>query len=658
MRPLATIAAGLCAVLLAACTGNGTPTVAPASSNQPSSSTQATTASGGVPAGATAGVDQGSRDLAARIRVASFGPDVVAAVTQALARSGIASVADPSAAPDVPPASPVSPTELLDWQTSSIALGAWAANGPTGSDLDALIPVPPEVADQIPPVSAIIAGYVAAVDTPGAALARALMADQDLNDPTTVTFPLLVLELFSSDIAVDNQTAAASSGLLRRPAPSEAPLVALAAYRPAASVAPPPQAFTPCSAVDNFVNNAINTLFSALYAATPDNVVGAVIVSVWNWLVSKAQAFVQTLVNAVTAKVKGIIHDIAAAIATAVSAVAVFLPYVVHVSPQPGQIELPIDPAAAIPGHVGVTVTAGPALQWPGWLADCAAEADSKLPDNSVKGSQVDWTMESQGLYVIEDGGPGKLDSSGTATLDFHSVVESADHKDGQRQHATVTARVSVERQDLADARKQLGDALFSQIPTMLQSFVSAIFRPYVDDFLRNVDSLFDAKGSGTLDIIYHTPPSPTPTPPEEPTQTPGQTATPRSIPLPDACTLINAQDVAGLIGASVETRPQTVYIGDPSVQSGCSYVVDGGHQGALKFFIADPGTLAGIVASLPVVPVDGIGDEAYQWDIGEVHTLAVKYGPVVLQAQFSTNWYAPSVAKAMLNLAISRLGG
>jgi hypothetical protein len=656
MRLLATIATGLCAALVVGC-ASPTPTNPPNPTQPPSPTPAASTSvSTGVPAGATAGVDQTSRDLVARIRARSFGPDVVAAVTEALARSGIASVADPSAAPDKQVATPVSPDQLLDWQTSNIALGAWAANGPTGADLDALMPIPPQEADSIPPVSAIVAGYVAAVDTPGAALARALMADQDLNHPTTVTFPLLVLELFASDIAVDNQATASSSGLLLRP-PAAAPVAALAVYRQGTPAAAAPAAFAPCSAVDNFFNNVIHTLFSALYAATPDNVVGAVIVSVWNWLVSKAEAFVHALVNAVTDQVKAIIRDIVAAIATAVHTVSAFLPYAVRVAPQPGQIELPIDPASAITGHVAVTVTAGPALQWPGWMADCAQSAGTTLPSTAVKGSQVDWSMESQGLYVIEDGGPGKLDANGTATLDFHSVVEPADRKDGQRQHATVTARVSVERQDLADARKQVGDFLFSKIPTILRGFVSAIFRPYIDDILRKIDSLLDAKGSGTLDIIYHAPPSPTPSTPEAASVAPTGRQTPRAIPLPDACTLVTANDVAGLIGASVASEPMTDSLVDPSTQSGCNYIVNGGSSGAIKLFVADPGTLEGIVANLPVEPVGGLGDSAYQWDIGSTHTLAVAVGAVVLQAQLSTKFYDPRVTNSMLGIAISRLG-
>jgi hypothetical protein len=649
VRPLGAVAAGLCAVLIIACAGNANPSAAPASSTAP------VPPSAALPVGATVGVDQASRDLATRIRAESFGPDVITATTEALARSGIATLSGPGATPDTQLAAPASPAELLDWQTRNIALGAWAANGPSGADLDALVPIPDSETDQVPPVAAIVAGYVAAVDTPGAALSRALLAGEDLVHPETIHFPLLVLELMASDLAVDN-AATSGSGLLRPPGRGPNSLT-LAVYHPVASVAVAPAAFQPCSAIDTFFNNIIHTLFAALYAATPDNVPGAIIVTIWNWLVSKAEAFVRSLVHAVTDRVKAIIRWIVATIASAVAFVSTFLPYAVRVVPQPGQIELPIDPAAAIPGHVLVTVTAGDALKWPDWMIDCAQSADTTMPDNKVAGSQVQWTMDSNPRFVTLDAGPGTLGADGTVSLPFHSLTQQPDRKNGEILHGIVSVTASVERKELADARNRLGDELFSQIPTYLRGFVSAIFRPYVEEFMRRIDSLLDAKGSGTLDIIYRGLPSPTPSSPPVASVAPTGSQTPRVVPLPDACALVTANDVAGLIGASVASEPMTDSPVDPSTQSGCNYIVNGGSSGAIKLFVADPGTLDGIIANLPVSPVSGLGDAAYQWDIGSTHTLAAAIGPVVIQAQLSTKFYDPRVTNSMMSIAISRLG-
>jgi hypothetical protein len=129
------------------------------------------------------------------------------------------------------------------------------------------------------------------------------------------------------------------------------------------------------------------------------------------------------------------------------------------------------------------------------------------------------------------------------------------------------------------------------------------------------------------------------------------------AIPLPDACTLVTAANVAGIIGQPVSAQANSDAIIDPSVQSACDYVVANGSSGAIKLFVADPGTLAGIVANLPVEAVDGLGDAAYQWDIGTTHTLAAAVGPVVFQVLLSTKFYDPSAARSMLDIAIANLG-
>jgi len=48
-----------------------------------------------------------------------------------------------------------------------------------------------------------------------------------------------------------------------------------------------------CTDTANWINGTISSLFNALKLATPDNLPGRIVVSIWNWLVDAGQAFVQ-----------------------------------------------------------------------------------------------------------------------------------------------------------------------------------------------------------------------------------------------------------------------------------------------------------------------------------------------------------------------------
>ena len=139
--------------------------------------------------------------LVDRLSVPTYSADTTAAMTTALARAGVATFADPSSQhPRCPCPGAASPFQLLDFQTHALAVGAWAGTTWSGAELDQVLPIPDGMTG-VAPTSDVLAGYVAAVDTPGAQLARALMAGQNLLDPATVEFPGVVLVLFASDIA-------------------------------------------------------------------------------------------------------------------------------------------------------------------------------------------------------------------------------------------------------------------------------------------------------------------------------------------------------------------------------------------------------------------------------------------------------------------------
>ena len=208
-RPL--VALLLIAILAAACTAG---TTSPAAQSPVPSGPVSAIAAHEVPLGATASVDDATWALAERITAPAYTGDSTDAFDAALARAGIAVVADTStdpaaATPEVALTGPASPVELLDFQAHALAVQAWGGAGWTGAELDSVVPLPDGTGS--PSLADLLDGYVGGVDTRGAAFARALMAGQDLHDPATVRFPAAVLFLMVSDVATDGGTLAAPS---------------------------------------------------------------------------------------------------------------------------------------------------------------------------------------------------------------------------------------------------------------------------------------------------------------------------------------------------------------------------------------------------------------------------------------------------------------
>ena len=117
-----------------------------------------------------------------------------------LAAAGLPVFADPTQPePMVAVESSMGPTplRLLKDQADAMSQEAAAGQGTLGSDLDNLL----VTADGLPPPSYLLAGYVSAAGTPGAALARRVMGNQDWVHAPSVTYPSLVLTLFAADAA-------------------------------------------------------------------------------------------------------------------------------------------------------------------------------------------------------------------------------------------------------------------------------------------------------------------------------------------------------------------------------------------------------------------------------------------------------------------------
>ena len=116
-----------------------------------------------------------------RIVRAPFSERNVDALIEALALLGIAVIADPNdSQPIVPLALPQSPLWLLEFQARNMALEVAMGSGTPGSELDAVFPA----VEGLPPVSFLLAGYVAAGQTAASAFVRELLGEQDWADVT------------------------------------------------------------------------------------------------------------------------------------------------------------------------------------------------------------------------------------------------------------------------------------------------------------------------------------------------------------------------------------------------------------------------------------------------------------------------------------------
>ena len=483
------------------------------------------------PTGATAPVDAATWALADRLTSPAYTSDTTAAMLAGLARSGIAVYDGPSAtAPEAPIAGVASPLKLLDMQAHALAVGAWAGSTFSGAELDGVVPLP-DGETGMAPTSALLAGYVAAADSPGGALSRALMAGQDLLQPATLRFPAVVLLLFASDLATDGGRTAAPGSL-----PSSMPSGTTAALAPArlmaftgggaaGAVYPAVAIDTICSDSANWINGMIGSFFNALKLATPTNLPGIIVTSIWNWLVDKLQAAVQGLISSVTDAVLGTIRSIAGMIAGVAEQVAALLPYAVKVNASQtggtGGATFRLQPTVALSGAFTATVSAGDLPAWPAVLQDCASTAQIALPNFQAHGVPLTWgplQAPADPLLAPLDSARTKdtTDAKGQASWPFQTSHDPGDPT-GEQLNQVDYMPVAVHRPEIDQARSRLTTALLGFIPGLLRPFVSALFAPYLDGLQSRLNTLLDARGTGSATLIYHAKAKPTPAPSTSP---------------------------------------------------------------------------------------------------------------------------------------------
>lgn len=582
LQRLALFLAG--AVLLGACGSFRSPSpIAPSASPGAAGAVSART----LPGGATAGVDDASWALADRLTAPNYTPDTTAAMHVALARAGIAVVADGSmepatAEPEVALTGAVSPFELLDFQAHALAVGVWAGATWSGAELDSLVPVPES--SGAPTTSQLLAAYVGSAASPGGALSRALMAGQDLLHPGSLRFPAAVLVLFVSDLATDGGRIAAPTPGPSPKAAGPGPVLALATMGHAdPDTVDAIDVGLICAGPSGWVDAIIGRIEGALAAAAPTNVVGLVIVGIFHWFVKIGAAVVKGLIDGFTAPVRLAIQAVAAIISGIAQQIMTVLPYAVHVATSGGGADGPGTfrlGAAPLRGAFTAQVTAGDLPDWPRVLATCAKAAGIALPEPNPKGVPLTWGPLTPAAPLLSGTDQATIemttDNQGMAAWPFLVARDPGD-AGGEEKDQIDRLNVAVHRPELDDARTRLTVALFGGIWAPIRPFVVAAFRGILDDLQGRLNALLDERGFGAANLIFHdkVPPSPSPS-----ANTSGSTACGLTLP-------------AGTYYGTI-TSESTTIVPPGQIDLGESGGSDDTSKGQLTVTIAPDGTLGG----------------------------------------------------------------
>lgn len=450
-----------------------------------------------------------AQELVARIRAEPFGDANVDAAIELLARSGIGTWEDPSAAGPIRPVDGAgSPVRLLRDQVRAMALEAWAAGGILGADLDELVDADPDLA----PASWVLAGYAADVDTEGAQVARALMGEPDWGRPDQVVFPQLVLALFTSDVARERMAEAGVASAPRLSGPAHAAV--LADVRTAQAGL--------CTQAASFLDATLSRVFDALRLGQSGG--GNILVTIWGFVVSLAERAARAIVRELTQPVLDLIGKVASMAAMANAIVSVIRPWTVTVVGVPPVTAKGVGGSPGQPGALVVRVDLGGLDDWPALVKDCARVAGHPLPNLKPEGAPVTWSVaQYPGGLVAETARQSRLDAAGQARLDYVTLVDDipAPWRDEPGQLATT---VIVERPGLRQLRGIALDALFGQLGRA-RGIVEPYLRPIIERLTARVGQLVSSRAFGPTTVIRHVPEA---TP--EPDATPGPTAPPREV--------------------------------------------------------------------------------------------------------------------------------
>lgn len=519
------------------------------------------------------------------------GDDAVDAAIEAFARAGVPTY-DEERTLVRHVAEPTSGLRFLRFQVATMARSA-GGDGIPGAQLDVLAPFDAEH----PPLSALLAGYVAEVDSFGARLSRRLLEGQDLHLPQSVLFPRLVLALFVADLLPDAERTPPES-VAAGGAPAAVAAVGLEAGGGGV-----------CGQIRDFLDDTLEAIRDAAEAITGGGILLAILDFAGNVVGLAAKAILDLVDNIpfITALKRAV-----ALVGTLVSVSAAIEPWRVDVTADPEITHLQVEEEPEIEGAFRAVVVPGPdPLEG---VRPCAELVGIDLPPaEETTGAPVAWeVLAGFDEHAVETGREEEVGPDGSAGLGFLMQSEPAPvHRTGTRTGAESSATLLVEarvERGTVNLVRDLAEAVFGE--GVLDGVVGQILGPDLidraDDAVAKILELSEARGAGVVLVTYHEP------------QAARFSSVNKGHPASWTFEGVSCNGLEGPWGVDVEVRGNGVLSGMAGSGTGSFTLPDG----------TGPGTFTATV-SASGFPAGEIGDALYEFDM----EVTVRDGdPVVLE--------------------------
>ena len=435
-----------------------------------------------------------------QLRSLPFDESKVAIVTDALRAAGVA-VAD-TWDPDAPEV-----VRITSWQAQNMAAEAANDGGMTGAELEAASPTPEGAA----PIGYLISAWAIDYDSDAARFAHALLGEQDFHHPESILFPSLVTSLFLADATAGID---AADHPVEQAADGSGSITMAAVWLDSSSVA----AAGPCSAVSNFIQSAIATVFNALTVDRSGGGLFGFLGKIWNTVVNLAFDFVLGLVKVVTQPIVSLIVTVLGAVETIRQVSTYLVAWRSTLEPDPETNRFGVD-TERVQGALTLTVLDN-RLPIPAVVLDCADQFGVDVRGaGSSAGSTIAWTptnMARADLSVL-DTASAVIDDDQKAEYHYITGQESKKEADGDEHAGLLKLVSSVHRNDIERVRKLFTALVFDQLPSSIRGIVERIAGPLLDAATNHLTSITDVRATGYVAITFHgeKPPEEEPTPVE-----------------------------------------------------------------------------------------------------------------------------------------------
>jgi len=288
----------------------------------------------------------------------------------------------------------------------------------------------------------------------------------------------------------------------------------------------------PCSTTSTFVQNQLDSVFTALQLNAPTGTgpvaqVGGFFVGIWNGAIALAQSAIAGLIQAITAPVVNVIKSAAGAAVVISDVVSYLTSWAVQVTAQPSTVE------AGHGGTVNATVATNGGASYPSSVTDCANSLGVTLPHTAANAAGV-WSMAGEISPVgatnvtLDDHGATSIGFSTTPNPPSSSCSGSSGSSGPPIGYGSAT--LTVTRPGIDDLKNLVNSLLTTGLGaagSVVGPIVQSILLPILDTVLGQLAGLTQvlagltqSTGTATVAVI----PTPSPSSPpctKPPTTTP-----------------------------------------------------------------------------------------------------------------------------------------